>query len=162
MENNCELFKLTPLELVEAKLYTLQRIRETEKKILMQKRRIKSKEAELLFHTDFKALGCTNEKMRNAYITTQLKDDNTDLDDYEHILNKQQDDIILINDLLELYRVESLTGADTTMIMDELKGELRMHNALKILELDTSDLKLVDIRASRRHATRVIEEYIGE
>ena len=69
-----ELFKLTPVELIEAKLYTLKRIRKNEHKIIELKKEIK-----------------------------ELK----------HVLTKQGDDIRLINDLLELYRVKALTGADT-------------------------------------------------
>lgn len=100
--NTCELFKMTPQELVEAKLYTLQKMRVKQAEIISQKQAIKTKENTLLLTIDFKAEGCTNEKQRTAYVNSKLEDEKNKLSWLEHDLTKFGDDITLINDLLNL------------------------------------------------------------
>ena len=51
--------------------------------------------------------------MRTAYIHQRLNEDKKMIEELKHTLTKQGDDITLINDLLEYYRVQSLTGIDT-------------------------------------------------
>lgn len=101
MKNDCELFKLNPNELLEAKLYTLQKIRVKEAEIIHSKQLISVKEQALLLETDFKALGYTNEKQRTAYINKELRMDKNQLDWLELDLRKFYDDLNLISDLLQ-------------------------------------------------------------
>ena len=65
----------------------------------------KKQEAELLLTTDFKELGLTNEKMRNAYITKELLYLKGSIDLHKNSLN-------IINDLLKL-RLTELQGGET-------------------------------------------------
>ena len=55
----------------------------------------KRKEAELLLTTDFKELGYTNEKMKTAYVTTQLIDLKESIELHKNSLN-------IVNDLIKL------------------------------------------------------------
>jgi hypothetical protein len=98
---DCELFKLTPNELIESKLYTLQKYRVKEAQIINLKQLIGLKETELLLGTDFKAEGCTNEKQRTAYINNKLRADKNQLDWLKYDLAKFTDDLALIDDLLK-------------------------------------------------------------
>ena len=98
---DCELFKLAPNELIEAKLYTLQKYRVKEAQIINLKQLIGLKETELLLETDFKAEGCTNEKQRTAYINSKLRACKTQLDWLKYDLAKFTDDLALIDDLLK-------------------------------------------------------------
>lgn len=98
---DCELFKLAPNELIEAKLYTLQKYRVKEAQIINLKQLIGLKETELLLETDFKAEGCTNEKQRSAYINNKLRANKTQLDWLKYDLAKFTDDLALIDDLLK-------------------------------------------------------------
>ena len=67
----------------------------------------KKQEAELLLTTDFKELGLTNEKMRNAYITKELLYLKGSIDLHKNSLN-------IINDLLKLRLTElTLQGGET-------------------------------------------------
>ena len=59
----------------------------------------KIQEAELLLNTDFKELGLTNEKMRNAYITNELIDLKGSIELHKNSLN-------IINDLIKLRLIE--------------------------------------------------------
>ena len=98
----CELFYLKPIELVEAKLYTLQKIRIKEAEIISLQHQIKTDETGLWLTTDFKAEGCTNDTMRKAFIHQELKEDKKQLDWLHHDLNKFHDDLNLIQTLLEV------------------------------------------------------------
>lgn len=55
----------------------------------------KKQEAELLLNTDFKELGLTNEKMRNAYVTNALIDLKESIELHKNSLN-------IVNDLIKL------------------------------------------------------------
>lgn len=98
---DCELFKLAPNELIEAKLHTLQKYRVKEAQIINLKQLTSLKETELLLETDFKAKGCTNEKQRTAYINNKLRADKNQLDWLKYDLAKFTDDLALIDDLLK-------------------------------------------------------------
>ena len=98
----CELFYLKPIELVEAKLYTLQKIRIKEAEIIALEQELKSNENGLWLTTDFKAEGCTNDTMRKAFVNHHLKDDKDQLQWLKHDLSKFNDDLDLIKTLLEV------------------------------------------------------------
>ena len=98
---DCELFRYTPNQLIEAKLYTFQKYRIKEAEIINLKQLIGLKETELLLETDFKAEGCTNEKQRTAYINNKLRADKNQLDWLKYDLAKFTDDLALIDDLLK-------------------------------------------------------------
>ena len=98
----CELFYLKPIELVEAKLYTLQKIRQKEAEIIALEQEIKGNESALWLTTDFKAEGCTNDIMRKAFVNQQLLDDKNELQWLKHDLTKFHDDLTLIKTLLEV------------------------------------------------------------
>lgn len=98
---DCELFKLAPNELIETKLYTLQKYRVKEAQIINLKQLIGLKETELLLETDFKAEGLTNEKQRSAYINNKLRANKNQLDWLKYDLAKFTDDLALIDDLLK-------------------------------------------------------------
>ena len=98
----CELFYLKPIELVEAKLYTLQKIRQKEAEIIALEQEIKGNESALWLTTDFKANGCTNDTMRKAFVHQEVQEDKQQLDWLHHDLNKFQDDLKLIKTLLEV------------------------------------------------------------
>lgn len=98
----CELFYLKPIELVEAKLYTLRKLRKKEAEIIALEQEIKSNENELWLTTDFKAEGCTNETMRKAFVNQHVKDDKDQLQWLKYDLVKFEDDLNLIKTLLEV------------------------------------------------------------
>ena len=59
----------------------------------------KKQEAELLLNTDFKELGLTNEKMRNAYVTNALIDLKESIELHKNSLN-------IVNDLIKIKLME--------------------------------------------------------
>lgn len=101
-DNSCELFKMTPKELVEAKLYTYQKMRIKQEKIINLKQLINLEESKLLLETDFKEKGLTNEKQRTAYINNELKAKKRQLDWLKLDYAKFTDDLALIDDLLKI------------------------------------------------------------
>ena len=98
----CDLFYLKPIELVEAKLYTLQKIREKEAEIIALDQQIQTNINSLWLITDFKAEGCTNDTMRKAFVNSEVQDDKDKLQWLKHDLSKFHDDLDLINTLLEV------------------------------------------------------------
>lgn len=98
----CELFKYNPQELIEAKHYTLQKLRLKQAEIIKLKQEIRARENTLLLITDFKAVGCTNKEQRTAYINDEVSEDKNRLEWLEHDVKKFTDDLTLINDLLKL------------------------------------------------------------
>ena len=85
MTKKC-LFDYNAEELIRNKDIVQFRLHEFERDYKMQ-------EAELLLNTDFKELGLTNEKMRNAYITNELIDLKGSIELHKNSLN-------IINDLI--------------------------------------------------------------
>lgn len=98
----CRLFYLTKIELVEAKLYTIQKLRMKESEIIELEHKIKETENVLWLTTDFKAEGCTNETTRRAFVNQHVKDDKDTLDWLKFDLSKFYDDLELIKNLLEV------------------------------------------------------------
>ena len=104
VENECELFKMAPKELVEAKLYTFQKMRLKQGVIINLKQLISLEENRLLLETDFKEKGLTNEKQRTAYINNELREKKRELEWLKYDYAKFTDDLALINDLLTIYK----------------------------------------------------------
>ena len=98
----CELFKYNSKELIEAKHYTLQKLRLKQAEIIKLKQEIRARENTLLLIIDFKAAGCTNKEQRTAYINDEVSEDKNRLEWLEHDVKKFTDDLTLINDLLKL------------------------------------------------------------
>lgn len=103
-ENECELFKMAPKELVEAKLHTFQKMRLKQGVIINLKQLISLEENRLLLETDFKEKGLTNEKQRTAYINNELRAKKKELEWLKYDYAKFTDDLALINDLLTIYK----------------------------------------------------------
>lgn len=106
MENECELFKMTPKELVEAKLYTYQKMRLKQGAIINLKQLINLESSNLLLETDFKEKGCTNEKQCIGYINNELRDKKFELEWLKYDYAKFTDDLALIDDLLKIRKEE--------------------------------------------------------
>ena len=98
----CELFYLKPIELVEAKLYTLQKIRIKEAEIIALEQEIKSNENGLWLTTNFKEEGCTNDKTRKAFVENEVQEDKNQVEWLKYDLTKLYDDLDLIKTLLEV------------------------------------------------------------
>lgn len=102
-EKECELFKMTPKELVEAKLYTLQKMRLKQAEIIELNYNIKSKERDLLLKVDdLKKMGLPSDKLRAAYVEKKLEFNKKQLEWLKHDEKKFNDDLTLIDDLLKL------------------------------------------------------------
>ena len=95
------LFEFGLKRLIRAKSATLIELRELELKLINAKHELANKERNLLLNTNFKELGLTNEKMRNAYVNEQLNDDNIKIDVLKHGITNKKDDIEIINDLIK-------------------------------------------------------------
>ena len=103
VENNCELFKMTPRELVEAKLYTLQKYRNKQAETIELNNKIKKEETKQWLTADFKAAKCTTDKLRGHYVKDKVIKDQEQLNWLEYDLKKFKDDLTLIDDLLKLH-----------------------------------------------------------
>jgi len=68
-------------------------------------RALKNAENKLYLKTDFKELGLTNEKMRNAYVSDNTYDLRFRLDMAKYELKQQEDALSIINDLIN-YRLK--------------------------------------------------------
>ena len=95
------LFEFGLKRLIRAKSTTLIELRELELKLINAKHELAKEERNLLLNTNFKELGLTNEKMRNAYVNEQLNDDNIKMDVLKHTITNKKDDIEIINDLIK-------------------------------------------------------------
>ena len=87
--------------MIRAKSAALIELRELELKLINAKHELAIEERNLLLNTNFKELGLTNEKMRNAYVNEQLNDDNIKMDVLKHTITNKKDDIEIINDLIK-------------------------------------------------------------
>ena len=92
------IYKMNVMELIENKEMVLDHT-------LRFELEYKQKEAEILLNTDFKELGLTNEKMRNAYINDKLASTKEALEAYKNAL-------LIVNDLIKfrLTEMEVKTG----------------------------------------------------
>ena len=100
------LFKLGLKALIKAKSDALILLRELELDLLNAKHDLADKERVILLTTDFKELGLTNEKMRNAYVNEKLSDFKVKIDVQKHRITSKKDDIEIINDLIQLNELE--------------------------------------------------------
>ena len=100
------LFKLGLKALIRAKSDALILLRELELELLNAKHDLADKERTILLTTDFKELGLTNEKMRNAYVNEKLSDYKIKIDVQKHRIASKRDDIEIINDLIDLNELE--------------------------------------------------------
>ena len=94
------LFEFGLKRLIRAKSAALIELRELELKLINAKHELAIEERNLLLNTNFKELGLTNEKMRNAHVNEQLNDDNIKMDVLKHTITNKKDDIEIINDLI--------------------------------------------------------------
>ncbi len=100
------LFKLGLKALIKAKSDALILLRELELELLNAKHDLAGKERTIILTTDFKELGLTNEKMRNAYVNEKLSDFKVKIDVQKHRIASKKDDIEVINDLIKLHELE--------------------------------------------------------
>ena len=100
------LFKLGLKALIKAKSDALILLRELELDLLNAKHDLAGKERTIILTTDFKELGLTNEKMRNAYVNEKLSDFKVKIDVQKHRITSKKDDIEIINDLIQLNELE--------------------------------------------------------
>ena len=92
-------------QLIELKEERLGELRSKHFDILSCERALKNAENKLYLKTDFKELGLTNEKMRNAYISDNTYDLRFRLDMAKYELKQQEDSLSVINDLIN-YRLK--------------------------------------------------------
>ena len=100
------LFKLGLKALIKAKSDALILLRELELELLNAKHDLAGKERTIILTTDFKELGLTNEKMRNAYVNEKLSDFKVKIDVQKHRIASKKDDIEVMNDLIKLHELE--------------------------------------------------------
>ena len=86
-------------KLIRSKSDALLELRHLELTLINAKHELAIKERNLLLNTNFKELGLTNEKMRNAY--EQLSDDIIKIDVIKHNIASKKDDIEVVNDLIK-------------------------------------------------------------
>lgn len=103
VENTCELFRYTPMQLVTAKLYTFQKMRIKEAEIIELTLKIKKEETHQWLTANFKEAGCTTDKLRGHYVKDKVMEDQEKLDWLEYDFKKFKDDLTLIDDLLKLH-----------------------------------------------------------
>ena len=106
-------FDLTPLffdynlkELIKAKSLILSKIREIELELLKGKSDFADKERIIILTTDFKELGLTNEKMRNAYVNEKLSEAKELIDFKKLEIGVKKDELEIITDLIRLNELE--------------------------------------------------------
>lgn len=88
-------------KLIRSKSDALLELRHLELTLINAKHELAIKERNLLLNTNFKELGLTNEKMRNAYVNEQLSDDIIKIDVIKHNIASKKDDIEVVNDLIK-------------------------------------------------------------
>ena len=100
------LFKLGLKALIRTKSNELIMLRDFERVLLDIKLELAEKERKLILTTNFKELGLTNEKMRNAYVNEQLNDIKVKIDAQNLRIASKKDDIEIINDLIKFKELE--------------------------------------------------------
>ena len=96
------LFKLGLKALIKAKSDALIILRELELELINAKHDLTNKENEVILTTDFKDLGLTNDKLRNAYVNEKIRDYKVKIDVQKHRITSKKDDIEVMNDLIKL------------------------------------------------------------
>ena len=92
-------------QLIRLKEERLAELRSKHFNVLSCERALKNAENRLYLKTDFKQLGLTNEKMRNAHVSNNTYDLRFRLDMAKYELKQQEDSLEIINDLIE-YRLK--------------------------------------------------------
>ena len=89
-------------ELIEAKYFVLNELRDIEYKILKIKIELEQKERTILLNTDFKKLGLTNEKARNAYVKERIADYSKAMEFKKLDVAAKEDELKIINNLIKI------------------------------------------------------------
>ena len=95
------IFEFGMKKLIKSKSNALIELRHLELNLIHAKHELAFKERDLLLNTDFKDLGLTNEKMRNAFVNEQLSGDIIKIDTIKHSIASKKDDIEVVNDLIK-------------------------------------------------------------
>ena len=95
------IFEFGMKKLIKSKSNALIELRHLELNLINAKHELAFKERDLLLNTDFKDLGLTNEKMRNAFVNEQLSGDIIKIDTIKHSIASKKDDIEVVNDLIK-------------------------------------------------------------
>ena len=103
------LSKLGLKALIRAKSATLSSLRKMELELLGLKHDLAEKERTIVLTTDFKDLGLSNDKLRNAYINEKLSKSIEEVDAKKHAIIVKKDDIEIINDLIRFNELK-ITG----------------------------------------------------
>ena len=90
------------LGLIKLKEMRLDELRSKYYDLITKEREIKNGENNVLLNTDFKSLGLTNEKQRNAYVQQASSKERFQLDQLRYELKLQEDDLEILNDLIKL------------------------------------------------------------
>lgn len=89
------------MDLIETKKLLLQRINNKKAIILSKNLTIRYEETKLLLETDFKGLGLTNEKQRNAHINKVLHQEKADYEWAKYDLSVLENELSILNDLIQ-------------------------------------------------------------
>ena len=100
-ETNC-IFNATVEQLIQLKDMRYKELESKYFEILSCERELKDIENTLYLETNFKELGLTNEKMRNAYVQDQTLEHRFKLDMAKYELKQQEHALIILNDLIQL------------------------------------------------------------
>lgn len=101
-----DLFSLGSKALIKEKSCALNQLRVMELGLLRAKHHLADKERKILLTTDFKELGLTNEKLRTAYVNSQVSGDLAKIDFQKNKIAAKKDEIEIINDLMKFIELE--------------------------------------------------------
>lgn len=88
------------MDLIETKKLLLQRINNKKAIILTKNLALRFEESRILLETDFKELGLTNEKQRNAHINKVLQKEKADYEWAKYDLSVLENELDVLNDLI--------------------------------------------------------------
>ena len=93
-------------ELIRAKSLTLSKIRKSELDLITAKHDLAEKERNVVLTTDFKELGLTNEKKRNAYVAEKVSKFKKEIDVKKLEISTKKDELDIIKDLIKINELE--------------------------------------------------------
>ena len=96
------IFDLNTEELIQLKQMRLSEIETAYFKLTTKELDLKNAENHFWLKTDFKEAGCTNDKMRTAYVSDAVQNLRSDIQDLKFELKTQENLLIIINDLIKL------------------------------------------------------------
>ena len=102
-------YDMDALQLIQLKEMRLAELRSKYYDLITKEREIKNGENNVLLKPDFKSLGLTNEKQRNAFVQDTSAKDRFELDHLKYELKLQEDDLVILNDLIKLRLMEVKT-----------------------------------------------------